>query len=208
MNEWQKLSERCELKALHRQHWWSKTKLLMRTLHDLIPGLRLALGPSPVKLMNFERERLSLLRDKLGTSRSGGKVADVTTQLKGLKEFIVSVEGFIHRKFPPQQGGASAPSDSHTSGCIDHTASNRPTHAAGSTAASRAGAIRVEISDSDQWSPGDVAFIQNQEAKRVREIGSQIFDTPLQNDYEAGVEVRSLLRCRCRWTSVCQILDR
>ena len=32
-----------------------------------------------------------------------------------------------------------------------------------------------------------------QEAKKVREIGSLIFDTLLQYDYEAGVEVRSLL---------------
>ena len=30
-------------------------------------------------------------------------------------------------------------------------------------------------------------------SKEVREIGSLIFDTPLQYDYEAGVKVRSLL---------------
>ena len=57
----------------------------------------------------------------------------------------------------------------------------------------RAGAIRIEISDPDQWSPGDVAILKNQEAKRVRDIGSLIFETPIQHDYEAGVEVRSLL---------------
>ena len=34
---------------------------------------------------------------------------------------------------------------------------------------------------------------KNQEAKRVRDIGSLIFDTPIQHDYEAGVEVLSLL---------------
>ena len=38
-----------------------------------------------------------------------------------------------------------------------------------------------------------MAVLQNQEAKRVREIGSPIFDAPLQHDYEAGIEVRSLL---------------
>ena len=53
----------------------------------------------------------------------------------------------------------------------------------------RAGAIRVEISDPEQLSPGEVAILQNQEAKRVREIGSLIFDTPIQHDYEAGVRV-------------------
>ena len=52
----------------------------------------------------------------------------------------------------------------------------------------RAGAIRVEISDRERWSPGDVAILQNQETKRDREIGSLIF-----HDYEASVEVRSLL---------------
>ena len=44
-----------------------------------------------------------------------------------------------------------------------------------------------------QWSAGDVATIRNQEAKKVRDIGSLIFETPIQHDYEAGVEVRSLL---------------
>ena len=39
----------------------------------------------------------------------------------------------------------------------------------------------------------DIAVIQNQEAKKVRDIGSLIFETPIQHDYEAGVEVRSLL---------------
>ena len=36
-------------------------------------------------------------------------------------------------------------------------------------------------------------MIRNQEAKRVRDIGSLIFETPIQHDYEEGVEVRSLL---------------
>ena len=57
----------------------------------------------------------------------------------------------------------------------------------------RAGTIRVEISDPEQWSSGDVAILKNQEAKRVGDIGSLIFETPIQHDYEAGVEVRSLL---------------
>ena len=57
----------------------------------------------------------------------------------------------------------------------------------------RAGAIRIEISDPEQWSTGDIAILKNQEAKRVRDIGSLIFETPIQHDYEAGVEVRSLL---------------
>ena len=35
--------------------------------------------------------------------------------------------------------------------------------------------------------------ILNQAEKRVRDIGSLIFETPIQHDYEAGVEVRSLL---------------
>ena len=38
-----------------------------------------------------------------------------------------------------------------------------------------------------------MAILQNQESKRAREIGSLIFETSLQHDYEAGVEVRSLL---------------
>ena len=37
------------------------------------------------------------------------------------------------------------------------------------------------------------AVIRNQEAKKVRDVGSLIFETPIQHDYEEGVEVRSLL---------------
>ena len=57
----------------------------------------------------------------------------------------------------------------------------------------RSGAIRIDITDPEQWLAGDVAVIRNQEAKKVRDIGSLIFETPIQHDYEAGVEVRSLL---------------
>ena len=57
----------------------------------------------------------------------------------------------------------------------------------------RSGAIRIDITDPQQWSAGDVAVIRNQEAKKVRDIGSLIFETPIQHDYEAGVVVRSLL---------------
>ena len=57
----------------------------------------------------------------------------------------------------------------------------------------RSGAIRIDITDPEQWSAGDVAVIRNQEAKKVRDIGSLIFETPIQHDYEARVEVRSLL---------------
>ena len=57
----------------------------------------------------------------------------------------------------------------------------------------RAGAIRKEITNSEEWAEGDVAVIRNQEAKKVRDVGSLIFETPIQHDYEEGVEVRSLL---------------
>ena len=57
----------------------------------------------------------------------------------------------------------------------------------------RSGAIRMDITHPEQWSAGDVAVIRNQEAKKVRDIGSLIFKTPIQHDYEPGVEVRSLL---------------
>ena len=63
----------------------------------------------------------------------------------------------------------------------------------------RASAIRVgEINGPDQWSPGDVGILQNQEAKKVREIGNFIFYSPLQYDYEAGIEVRTLMTQKSR----------
>ena len=57
----------------------------------------------------------------------------------------------------------------------------------------RSGAIRIDITNPEQWSAGDIAVLRNQEAKKVRDIGSLIFETPIQHKYEAGVEVRSLL---------------
>ena len=57
----------------------------------------------------------------------------------------------------------------------------------------RAGAIRVDINNPEQWSPGETAILRSQEAKQARDIESLIFETPIQHDYEVGVEVRSLL---------------
>ena len=51
----------------------------------------------------------------------------------------------------------------------------------------------MDITNPEEWAEGDIAVIQNQEAKKVRDIGSLIFETPIQHDYEEGVEVRSLL---------------
>ena len=51
----------------------------------------------------------------------------------------------------------------------------------------------MDITNPEEWAAGDVAVIRNQEAKKVRDIGSLIFETPIQHDYEEGVEVRSLL---------------
>ena len=57
----------------------------------------------------------------------------------------------------------------------------------------RSSAIRIDITDPEQWSAGDVAVIRNQEAKKALDIGSLIFETPIQHDHEARVEVRSSL---------------
>ena len=50
----------------------------------------------------------------------------------------------------------------------------------------RSGAIRIDISNPEQWSAGDTAILHNQEAKKVRDIGSLIFETPIQHDCEVG----------------------
>ena len=59
--------------------------------------------------------------------------------------------------------------------------------------AQNSGAIRDDITNPEQWSAGEIAVLRNQEAKRVRDIGSLIFEIPIRHNYEAGVEVRSLL---------------
>ena len=44
----------------------------------------------------------------------------------------------------------------------------------------RAGAILIDITNPEQWAAGDTAILRNQEAKQVRDIGSLIFETPIQ----------------------------
>ena len=51
----------------------------------------------------------------------------------------------------------------------------------------------LTLATREQWSPGETAILRYQEAKQVRDIGSLIFETPIQHDYEASIEVRSLL---------------
>ena len=90
-----------------------------------------------------------------------------------------------------------------------HPRSNKgsTTHFSAVRSEVRSGAIRIDITDPEQWSAGDIAIIRNQEAKKVRDIGSLIFETPIQHNYEAGVEVRSLLPTeqfgRDRWSIGC-----
>ena len=126
-----------------------------------------------------------------------------------LRNFATEVETYVREKRSPQGSGAAAPESSYRQGhgetttaaasAASSSTAQAPTHmhvpeAPGiadvptsatvfSTVQSnvRAGAIRVEISDPEQWSPGHV--IQSQEAKRAREIGSLIFETPIQHDY-------------------------
>ena len=42
----------------------------------------------------------------------------------------------------------------------------------------RAGAIRMDITNPEEWAAGDIAVIRNQEAKKVRDIGSLILRHP------------------------------
>ena len=83
------------------------------------------------------------------------------------------------------QSGTNAPSPGQSKSSTTHFSTVR--------SKVRSGAIRIDITGPQQWSAGDVAVVRNQEAKKVRDIGSLIFETPIQHDYEAEVEVRSLL---------------
>ena len=84
-------------------------------------------------------------------------------------------------------------SQSQASSCSPRSQSKQKPHFSTVVGQVRAGAIRVDITNPEEWAAGDVAVIRNQEAKKVRDIGSLIFETPIQHDYEEGVEVRSLL---------------
>ena len=84
-------------------------------------------------------------------------------------------------------------SQKETSLSSTHAQQRSKTHFSTVIGQVRAGAIRMDITNPEEWAEGDIAVIRNQKAKRVRDIGSLIFETPIQHDYEEGVEVRSLL---------------
>ena len=42
----------------------------------------------------------------------------------------------------------------------------------------------MDITNPDDWTEGDIAVIRNQEARKVRDVESLIFETPIQHDYE------------------------
>ena len=92
---------------------------------------------------------------------------------------------------PPISRDEASPCGENASSPEPHRSGN--THFSTVRSEVQSGAIRMDITNPEQWSAGDIAVIRNQEAKRVREIGSLIFETPIQHDYEAGVDVRSLL---------------
>ena len=84
-------------------------------------------------------------------------------------------------------------SQSQMSSCSPQSQPRPKPHFSNLVGQVRAGAIRMDITNPEEWAAGDVAVIRNKEAKKVRDIGSLIFETPIQHDYEEGVEVRSLL---------------
>ena len=63
----------------------------------------------------------------------------------------------------------------------------------------KSGAIRIDIANPEEWTAGDIAVLRNQEAKRVRDVGSLIFETPIQHDYEAGIIAVYRAARRNRW---------
>ena len=98
---------------------------------------------------------------------------------------------------PPTISAPLVPSDTATTTGTGNPSPEpnrgRPTTFSTVKTAVRSGAIRIDITDPDQWTVGDTTILRNQEAKKVRDIGSLIFETPIQHDYEASTEVRSLL---------------
>ena len=91
---------------------------------------------------------------------------------------------------PPPIPKERSPSQRESASLPTHTHQRSRTHFSTVVGQVRAGAIRMDITNPEA---GDIAVIRNQEAKKVRDIGSLIFETPIQHDYEEGVEVRSLL---------------
>ena len=104
---------------------------------------------------------------------------------------------YLQTPRPPTVPAPPVPQDS-TPASGENAAPSEPsrvgtTHFSTVRSEVRSGAIKIDITNPEQWSAGDIAVLRNQEAKRVRDIGSLIFEAPIQHHYEAGVEVRSLL---------------
>ena len=92
----------------------------------------------------------------------------------------------------PEPPAAPAPPIPSDAGPTFDPQPSSTTHSSTVRSEVRAGAIRIDITDPEQWSAGDTAILSNQESKQANDIGSLIFETSIQHDYEAGVEVRSL----------------
>ena len=120
-----------------------------------------------------------------------GNLKEACKDLKNLQKYLKQVDAILKARFSASEGASAHASESGQSTLSD--SSKHRTVFNTTLNKAKPGAARVEISESDQWKPGDVPLLQNQEARTVRPVGSLVLDCPLQNGFDEGVEVRTLL---------------
>ena len=144
-------------------------------------------------LENFAAEVENFVREKCSPQESGGTASEPSytpgrervsvsneatqsTSSAGASGSTARAPAYIQTPVPPTIAPPSVPTSATHSSTIQSDV--------------RAGAIRVEISDPEQWSSGDVAILQNQEAERVRETGDthEIKGDDLHDDATPGVD--------------------
>ena len=101
-----------------------------------------------------ERRRSSRERQEVTTEHTSGASSSSARQLH-----YVQIPEPPSVPAPPVPSEAPPPSDAQPT---------RATHFSTLRSEVRAGAIRVDISNSEQWSPGKTAILRDQEAKQVR----------------------------------------
>ena len=156
-------------------------------------------SPTPPRMLtpqSHSQAGANAPRTSLETLNKGGGSGEPLAYVPGASVSSPAMSANVPTPTPPTCPAPPIPTEVASSEREAAQASPRrdsPTRFSTVRSEVRSGAIRIDITNPEQWTAGDVAVIRNQEAKKVRDIGSLTFETPIRYDYEAGVEVRSLL---------------
>ena len=120
------------------------------------------------------------------TRREKDRPTATSEQTPGTPSSSTRLPPYVQVPTPPSVPAPLTPSDVTSPPDVQQSST---THFSTVRSDVRAGAIRIEITNPDQWSAGDTATLRNQEAKQVRDIGSLILKP------QSSMTTRQVLKC-------------